>query len=178
MSVRADRDDARVAGGGESVAQAEGEREMPEMVRGELRLPALTGAVQVRQGHDARVVDQNVQWTLPRGREGSDGGTVGQFQPGDQNTVVAGLRRDLGRGAFAGFDVPDRERHLGSRRGQSPRGLDADARCTAGDNGTPAGQVDAGDDLFSGRFPAERGADADVADHDDSVLEAPRVAAR
>ena len=54
--------------------------------------------------------------------------------------VVVG---DLGGGALAGGEVAHGERHLGAGAGQRPRGLDADPRCAAGDDGAAAGQVDA-----------------------------------
>ena len=59
MRAGAQRDDPRLERGGERVVEADGEGEVPEMVGGELHLPAL-GGVRLGHGHDPRVVDQQV----------------------------------------------------------------------------------------------------------------------
>jgi hypothetical protein len=60
VGAGADRDDAGVPGGRQWVVQAGGQGEMPQVVRGELQLPALRGPGE-RCGHDAGVVDQDMQ---------------------------------------------------------------------------------------------------------------------
>jgi hypothetical protein len=137
------------------------------VVGGELHLPALRRAHE-RRGHDAGVVDQDVQRAVPPGRERRDGGLVGEIERRDQDLLVAGAVDDVLRGALAGLEVADRQGHLGARAGQGARRLDADAGRAAGDDGAAAGEVDPFDYLSRGRLGAEGGGDA--IGHDTSRL--------
>jgi len=55
--------------------QAGGEGEVAEVVRGELQLSAIGGALQAA-GDESGVVDQQVQWALPRCGDVVDGSEV------------------------------------------------------------------------------------------------------
>jgi hypothetical protein len=68
MAGRAHRDDPRVAVGGERIVQPEREREVPEMVRGELHLVALGGELELLDRHDAPRCDEDVERAFPRYR--------------------------------------------------------------------------------------------------------------
>jgi hypothetical protein len=122
----AERDDTGVAAVGESVVQAQCEREVAEMVGRELQLHAVPGQLFFGQEH-AGVVDEDVQRPMPACRECGDRIKVGEVEPADSDSTVLGRGGDLGRGSVADLDVADGERDLGACTGQRPGGLDPDA---------------------------------------------------
>jgi hypothetical protein len=143
--------------GGQVAVQAAGQREVAEVVGGELALPALAGAPE-RAGHDPGVVDQDVHGAAPGADERRDRGLVGQVERGDGD-LPAGGRGDVGGGPVAGDLVADGDGDVGACAGQRTGGLDADAGRAAGDDGPPTAQVDVGQYLGRGGPGGERGAD-------------------
>jgi hypothetical protein len=114
----AERHDPRVAGLGEGVVEAEGEREVPEVVGRELHLPALRGQLELGQRHHAGVVDEQVQRPAPARGEGGDRRAAGQVEPADVDVGVAGGGGDVGGRLLAGAGVAHGERR--SRRRWDP----------------------------------------------------------
>ena len=86
------------------------------------------------------------------------------------DTGVAGGGDDVLGGTPARGEVANREGHLGTRAGECPGGFDADARCSAGDDGPPAGEIDAGHNLGGGRLRGEHGGEGSAQAHDLPVL--------
>jgi len=74
---RADRDHPGAPGRGQRAAQSGGQGEVAEVIDGELHLPATSVAHQWG-GHDAGVVDQDVQRSRPAPYEGRDRCRLGQ----------------------------------------------------------------------------------------------------
>ena len=141
--------------------QPSGQGEVTEMVRGELHLPPLRSP-QLRGGHDAGVVDQDVQRPVPVGDEGRDGRLISEIQRRDQDPLVAGAGRDVFGGTRASLDVAHGQGDLGVRARERPGGLDSDTGRAAGDDRTFAAQIDTRDDVGGRRLRAERGGDAVV----------------
>ena len=142
MRRGADRDDAPGAVGHERVVQAEREREVPEVVGGELQLPAL-GRARLGGRHHACVVDEHVQWARPGRDEGRDRRPVGEVEVLDAHVGIARGFDDLAGRALAGGKVAHRERHVGSRARQRTRRLDSDPGRAAGDDDAATAEVDA-----------------------------------
>ena len=133
--------------------QRGGEREVPHVVHPELRLP--TGAhAGFRAGHDAGVVDQEVE-RREVGEHGlcelPDGGEIGEVQRSASHAVDPG--QCLGRllGGAHGHD------HLHALGGEGLGGLDADAAVAAGHDGGLAGQLEVGEHLGAGAAGVEAG---------------------
>ena len=122
--------------------QPDGEREVAEMICGELHFVPAGRHRQLLDRHHPGVVDQDVQRPVPRPDEGVDAGEVAQVERGDPGGPADVRGHALTRG-----DVADRKRDLGTRVGERPRGLDADPRRGARDDRALAGEVDAVDDL-------------------------------
>ena len=142
MRPRADGDDAAGAVGRQRVAQAEREREVAEVIRGELQLPALRRA-RLGARHDARVVDEDVQRPGPGRDERRDRGAICEVEVLDVHVGIAGRVGDLSGRALAGGEVAHRERHVGSGAGQRTRRLYPDPRCAARHDDAAAREVDA-----------------------------------
>ncbi len=117
VAAGAHRHDAGGPGRGHGVVQAECQGGMPEMVGRELALPPLRRADE-RAGHDAGVVDQQVQRLVPAPHEGCDAGPVHQIEVGHPHLLVARRRRDVTGYALARSGVADRQRDLGTRPGK------------------------------------------------------------
>ena len=150
MRVRTHRNHTGVAGLSEGVVETERESEVPEVVRGELELPALLRAVQRRQRHDPGVVDEHVEGAGPGAGERVDGAAVEEVELGDTDVPGSGLLSEGGGCLLAGLDVADRDRHIRALRSERPRGLGTDTRPAAGDDDALAGQVDAFEHLIVG----------------------------
>jgi hypothetical protein len=139
-----------------------------EVVRGELRLPAVRGALgqvlsllaRTHRKQDPGVVDEDVRGPRPGGGEGVDGGEVGQVEACDTDIVAPRGGLDIGGGVLAGVGVADGQGHPGAGAGQRAGGLHPDPRSAAGHHGALAGQVDAGEHLGGGRLSVEGGRDA------------------
>jgi hypothetical protein len=97
--------------------QADGEREMTEMVGGELHFVPGRGEGELRQGHHAGIVDEDVQRPGPRAHEAGHRGRIGQVQLRDPQRTRARrqLFGDPVRDFPAGLDVAYRQCHLGAR---------------------------------------------------------------
>jgi hypothetical protein len=160
VAPRTQRHDARSAGGGEGVVQAQRECEVAEVVGGEVRLDALRVQREFGQRHDAGVVDEQVERSGPASGEGGHRPGVGEVESAHTNSGIAGAGSDVGGRPCSCIGVAHRECDVGARAGQGTCRFDADAGRTAGDDGSGAGQVDAGDDLVGGRLRSERGGDA------------------
>lgn len=125
MAARADHHDPSAAVGGQRWMQPDRQREVAEMIRGELQFPAVR-RVLLRRVHDARVVDQHVQRAVaPPGDEGVDGGEVGQVEL--SHLDGAALSREPGSHPLAGFDVANRQGDIGSHRSECACSLQSDA---------------------------------------------------
>ena len=148
------------SGRGEGAVQPGGQREVAEVVGGELALPSAVGELERGDRHHAGVVDQQVQRAGPRG--GERRATLGEVDEVDVRHVhvgVAGGRGDVGRDPVPGGGVADREGDGRAGPGQRACGLHADAGGAAGDDRAGAGQVDALDDLVRGGGGVETGGD-------------------
>lgn len=88
------------------LVEGQGQREVPQVVGGELQFPAVVG---VRLGclYDAGVVDQGVQWAVPSGGERVDGVQVGQVEFTHVHPVVCGFGGDVVGGAPSGGRIAD-----------------------------------------------------------------------
>jgi hypothetical protein len=136
--------------------QAEGEAEVPEVVRGELQLVALRAQAPLRHGHHPGVVDQQVQRAGDRGDELVDRPAVEQVEVGDRYGPVARGGADVGGDALGRGRVARSDDRLRARRGERAGGLDADPARRTGDERAVAVQVDALHDLEGGAGGAER----------------------
>jgi hypothetical protein len=154
VGVGRDRHHPGAAGRGEGVVQAQGQREVAEIIGTELKFVALGGCPPVRHGHDSGVVDQNVQRARPCPDERADRVEVGQVERGGLDLSGEFAGQSAGRGR-----VPGRDGHLGAGRGQGARRLPADAGGAAGHHGAFAGEVDTGQNLAGGAGEAERRSD-------------------
>jgi len=144
--------------GGEGSVQAETEREVAEVVGGELEFPPLRRPGQVTDDH-AGVVDQQVQRTGPPLGERGDGATDGEVQRADEDPAAAGRLGDVGGRPGAGVAVADGEGDLGARSRQRTGCLHPDPGRCAGDDRAEAGQVQSGDDVGGGAVRIEPGGD-------------------
>jgi hypothetical protein len=156
VAARADRDDACCRGRGERAVQADGEREVPQVVGRELQLPAFGSQAEVGHGHHGGVVDEHVERPIPARDERGHRLWIGEIELRLANIVVAGRIDDVGRDVLAGLGVANGNRDRGARAREGPGRLDADARRAARHDRPLAGQVDAGDHLGGGRLEAER----------------------
>jgi hypothetical protein len=105
VGAGADGHDPRAMGGGERVVQPGGEGEVAQEVRGELHFPALAGALELRERHDAGVVDQDVQRLVPGSGEAADGVLVGQVQGAHRDLVLDRVHQ--GRHTVGQWDYSD-----------------------------------------------------------------------
>jgi len=71
-------------------ALCNGEREVSEEVTTKLKFEALRHRLELGHRHDARVVDQNVEWTLAGIGESPDGPEIRQIERFYNDGVVAG----------------------------------------------------------------------------------------
>src|SRR3984893_14982842 len=69
--------------------QTDGERELSEEVGAELKFEALRRLVELRHRHDAGVVDQDVEWSLPGIGESLDGPEIREIKGFDVDGLVA-----------------------------------------------------------------------------------------
>ena len=114
--------------------QTLGQREMTQVVGGELPLETVGRALQVGSD-DAGVVDEQVQRPVPGRDEVSDRERIGELETRDANGAVVdrgvhGVRRRLARG-----DVANRQSDLGPGRRERPRRLHPDSGRGPGDHG-------------------------------------------
>jgi len=165
MRRGADRDDACLAAfagtTGQGVMQSEAQGEVAKVIGGELQFPAFHGSKQ-RARNDRRVVDQQVQWAFPALDKGVYRGLIGEVQGGDAHALIPGRGHNVLGAPRASVGIADRERDVRARTGECASGLKADAGRAAGDDGTTAAEIDAGDDLGGSGLRAERGGDAVV----------------
>lgn len=146
MTGGADDDDTGGAVGGERVVQARGEREVAQMVGGELQLPSLFGVL-LGAGHDAGVVHQDVQRALPGRGECGDGRRIGEVQVGHMHVLVAGRFGDVLGDELADRHVADGQSDGRPRTSQGPSRLRAETGGCAGDQRTAAREIDTLRDL-------------------------------
>jgi hypothetical protein len=123
------------------------EREMAEMIGGELHFVSAVRQCQILDGHHAGVVDQDVQRPAPFCGEGGDAGQVAEVQRADGDRVVPGVRADVPADPFTGGDVPHRKRDGRSRIGERARRLDTDAGRAAGHDRALTTEIDARNDV-------------------------------
>jgi hypothetical protein len=83
------------------------------------------------------------------GDEGPDGREIGDIERCGCDAGVAGGCGDLGGDPVPCVQSADTEDDVGACCRQSTRGFDPDAGGRTGDDGAPAGQVDAGKDVSS-----------------------------
>src|SRR6266576_1829685 len=105
--------------------QADGQREMPEMVGGKLQFPTGRRAL-LRAGHHASIVDQHVQWTVPGCDKRSDGRPVREIQWNNVQLGVAAGQGDLPGRTLASGHVPHSQGDLSASAGQGPYRLYSD----------------------------------------------------
>jgi hypothetical protein len=117
-----ERDDAV----GDVVEQQAGQREVAEVVRADLRLEAVGGA-SLGDGHDAGVVDEQVEVALPGLGERADGREVREVEVAHLGR--AGHRR---RELLAAARVAHGEHDVGAHPGELARSDQADAAGRAG----------------------------------------------
>src|SRR6202034_2735983 len=110
------------------------EREMAEMVGGELELAAL-GRVLLGSGHNACVVDKDVELTHPTCDELAHRCEVGQVEPLGPHFGIPRLRPDREHGAVCGMRVARRDGDVGTCCGERPGSLATEPAAAAGDNG-------------------------------------------
>jgi hypothetical protein len=139
--------------------QPGGEREVAEVVRGELHLPPLRRPHQ-RRGHDPGVVDQDVQGAVPRRDELCNRCQVGKVEGRDEHPAVAGALGDVGGDLLTRRGVTDGQGDFGVRASERTGRLDADTGGTTGDDRAATGEVDSGDHLGGGRLGGEWSGDA------------------
>ena len=118
--------------------QQVGQREVAEVVRAELHLEAVLGAL-LGDGHHAGVVDEDVEVALPRVGEGVDGGEVGEVE-----LAHLGLALDGGRGRLALGEIADGEDDVRAGAAELASGGEADAAVGAGDD--EGASVEVGED--------------------------------
>jgi hypothetical protein len=109
-------------------------------------------------------VDEDVQRPLPVGDECPDRCLIGEVEQCDPD-IVSGAIGEVGGGTLARPRIAYGNSHLSAGAGQGAGGLDTDAGGATGDDGPPAGEVDAINDVTGCRFRAERG-EAAVLGHD------------
>jgi hypothetical protein len=129
---------------------------VPQVVGGELLLVAADPPLKLRKYHDPGIVDQNVQRASPVVGERGHRFQVRHVHPGDVDGIVAGLDAQVGCDLPSCVGTPDREGDLGAGGRQCAGGLHPDAGGSAGDDGAPAGEVDAVDHFGGGRVAVER----------------------
>ena len=137
--------------------QTKHEREMAEIVAGELHLPALVGSLEFGDRHHAGVVHQDVKRTPPPLGEGGDRRLVGQVETLDVYGVVAGLAPKVGCHRFPGLRSANGQGDLRARGTQRARRLDAQATRRARHHGSLAGQIDSRDHLVGRRLESKSG---------------------
>lgn len=159
MRTGAHRHHAGPAGLDQCAVQTGGEGEVPEVVDGELELPALFGTG-LGCRHHPRVVDQDVQWPGPCGRERADRGRIGKIQ-GSHLYLGRTGRGGNGRGhTLSRCRVTYGQGDLRAGPGECAGGLHAEARSASGDDGAAAAQVDSGDDVGGSGLGGEGSGDA------------------
>ena len=112
-----------------------GQQKVADMIRRELRFPTGFGARQ-RTGHDARVVDQNVQRQLrgkKRLRKGAHAAYVDQIQRCHSYIVVAGVGTNISRYRLALSCVKDRQPEASACLGECSSGCYTNTRGGPGD---------------------------------------------
>ena len=117
VRARAERDDARVAGGRERFVQAQREREVAEVVGRELAAPSPRG-VRLGRRHHAGVVDEDVQRAVPGVRERGDRRAIGEVEVAHVDVGVARRRGDVAAVCSPASSVAHGER---DRRRRRPR---------------------------------------------------------
>jgi Stage II sporulation protein E (SpoIIE)/GAF domain len=156
VRIGAQRDDPRPARRRERRAEPGRQREVAQVVGGELQLMALRAAGQLRHGHDPGVVDQDVQWAAPARGHPCRRLQVGQVQQDRLDLRVAGRRGDpLGRVA-AGRAAAGGHHNGRARAGQRAGGLVADPGVRPRHQRGLARQVDPLQDVTGGAVEPER----------------------
>ena len=100
-----DRDDPRVAGGAQRVGETGGQREVTEVVGGEVQLVAAGGEGALGDRHHPGVVDEDVERSVPAVDERGHRGRVRQLKGANVDGAVAGALADLRGGGLAGGRV-------------------------------------------------------------------------
>jgi hypothetical protein len=127
-----------------------------EVIGGELEFVPLGAEPKFGDGHDAGVVDQDVQRAGVVLDQAVDRGAVEQVQLRHRDRLVGGAGADVGGDALGRSQVACGDERLGAGRGQRAGGLHADTARSAGDQRATAAQVDAGDDIGGGGREVER----------------------
>ncbi len=133
VGVAADVDHPRARRREQQRQQPAGQREVPEVVRGHLQLEPVDRAAR-RRGHDARVVDQQVEPVHPAGqllRGGPDGGLVGQVE---RQQLGRSLAADQLQGPRSPLGVAHGQDHASAAAGQHPGHLEPEAGAGTGDD--------------------------------------------
>ena len=131
-------------GGGQQGQKAADQGEVGQVVGPELHLEPIRRRLSRRQGHDPRVVDQDVdgaaigQMPLGEGLNRRQGGQVQQIEP---NTSVRMARADQPFGLGAFLRIARGQHDLGALAGQYKRRLKPQPAGRAGDDGPFAGEV-------------------------------------
>jgi hypothetical protein len=97
--------------GSEHFVQSGGEREVSKEVRAELKLETLSCFLKLRDGHDASVVDQDMNWSFPPISESLDRPKIRKIEAPDVNSLVAGRLAQFGHNRFGSVGAADRKRH-------------------------------------------------------------------
>ena len=124
------------------------ERDVAEMVGAELQLETVRGGLAVRRGHDARVVDQQVDRTpigAQRLGERADRVQAGQVEALQGDVRVRGCLADRRHRGLTFGGVADRQHELSARRGEPDRDLETDAVAAPGEDGAATGEGGNGD---------------------------------
>jgi hypothetical protein len=127
----ADVDDPALLGVLELVEQERSEVEVPQVVGTDLALHSVLCHGELREAHDAGVVDQDVDLEVPRihlVRALLDRLLAGKVQQVQYHLRVASLLHDLVPCPLAPLLVPAEQQHLGPHRGQLFRSLVPDPR--------------------------------------------------
>jgi hypothetical protein len=151
-----DGDHAGAVRGAQGRQQALGELEVAEVVGGELLFVAACVEDPRTGGHDAGVVDQDVQGAsrgaVPR-CERVDRCRVGKVEVVGLDVVDAG---ECGGGAVG---MAHADEHRGARAGQCAGGFESNAAVSCRDDDVVAGQVDARKHVLGGGRGGESGPD-------------------
>ena len=116
--------------------QEAGESEVAEVVDGELELESIGREAALREGHDARVVDEEVEAAVG-GEEGlssgADGGEAGEVEVGGFELGVGDLSEDAVAGGVGFGSIAAGEDDGGPGAGELEGGVIADAAVGSGD---------------------------------------------
>ena len=162
MRPRGNHDDASALCGQER-RQPVDQHEMPEVICGELRLPARSDP-RFGTGHDAGRGDQHVDWP-PSGqnaiREIPDAVEIAQIEFCHRDTVAPVKRR------ARRFDSACPDQHFGAGRRERPDRLLAEPGGPTGDKRIAPAEVDAGQHVIGRAIPVKAGRKRFLVGHHD-----------